>query len=662
MLKRHKELIFVLLSLLVIFTIYIYTTYPAFKNDDSPETAAASFTLGIGHPPGYPLFTMAAKIFSLLPIGAPAFRVNLFACFIAMLALLIFYFIIKQNMNIIFGEENRILNLLAIFIPAVSYIFWNQAIEAKGGIYLLNILFLSVMIYFYIRQLTEFNLRQLYLIIYIFGLSMANHWPSSIVCMPLLAYLFYKDQNKIKLKTVVFLSMFFLVGISAYLYLPVRSGTPGVFILMAKPDNLRDLLGTILLTGYREAVSPFLNFNAYQIKETLDVIPRNFYLLWPLIFAGLYALWRSNKVILSVYLSLFTFNVLLVTLTLRVDYGYKWAIGNFLMPSMFILAICITAGVYFLARLFTWKIYKNTLTATLGVILLWTGFVQFKANYSRYNYIAYDFVNNIIKTIEPGSIYFMKGDYFGMPFIYMDVIEHKTNDIKHQPIFGLQFKWGISDFIKGFKPISFYDPQFNATFVNLINNLKKINNVYIGGLQLNMDDKIGNYSQRVQGLLVRIANDNEYFDPNVFNIYSYRGVYDNLTLYDKNLVALYRSKMAERALEYAKTNQLDNAIDLYKRVLIMPSDHNDSVYFIDIAIAYKGINNLQNELFYLKKAVISKPDFWQAYEEMGMVYIKTGNLLNAKIAFQNAINHGSQDGQLLGNYIRAIDKRIENIK
>src|SRR5207237_5690111 len=44
---------------------------------DSPELITAAATLGVAHPPGYPLFTMLGHLFALIPFGSIPFRVNL---------------------------------------------------------------------------------------------------------------------------------------------------------------------------------------------------------------------------------------------------------------------------------------------------------------------------------------------------------------------------------------------------------------------------------------------------------------------------------------------------------------------------------------------------------------------------------------------------------
>ena len=59
---------------------YALTCSPSVNGGDSGELMNAIATLGIAHPPGYPLYTMLAHLFAkLLPFGGLAFRINLFS-------------------------------------------------------------------------------------------------------------------------------------------------------------------------------------------------------------------------------------------------------------------------------------------------------------------------------------------------------------------------------------------------------------------------------------------------------------------------------------------------------------------------------------------------------------------------------------------------------
>src|ERR1700694_1305634 len=59
---------------------------------DTPEYITAAVTLGVPHPPGYPLFTMLGHLFSSLPLGPITFRVNLLAVTCDALTVGIVYF------------------------------------------------------------------------------------------------------------------------------------------------------------------------------------------------------------------------------------------------------------------------------------------------------------------------------------------------------------------------------------------------------------------------------------------------------------------------------------------------------------------------------------------------------------------------------------------
>jgi hypothetical protein len=59
--------------------VYLLTLCPTVAGGDSGELIAAAFEPGIAHPPGYPLYVLGGKLFTLLPWGTVAWRVNLFS-------------------------------------------------------------------------------------------------------------------------------------------------------------------------------------------------------------------------------------------------------------------------------------------------------------------------------------------------------------------------------------------------------------------------------------------------------------------------------------------------------------------------------------------------------------------------------------------------------
>ncbi len=80
-----------LLILLISLTVYIVTLCPTVYVGDSGELITACFHLGVPHPPGYPLYCILGKVFTLLPFANIACRVNLASALLAALSVSFLY-------------------------------------------------------------------------------------------------------------------------------------------------------------------------------------------------------------------------------------------------------------------------------------------------------------------------------------------------------------------------------------------------------------------------------------------------------------------------------------------------------------------------------------------------------------------------------------------
>lgn len=92
----------------IILGVFIHTVPPTVYMGDSGELAVAAHTLGIGHPPGYPLYIMALKIISIAPAGDIAFRMNLLAVLFAVLTMLMFYLNASFALEKIAGKKDAV--------------------------------------------------------------------------------------------------------------------------------------------------------------------------------------------------------------------------------------------------------------------------------------------------------------------------------------------------------------------------------------------------------------------------------------------------------------------------------------------------------------------------------------------------------------------------
>ena len=87
--------------------VYLLTLAPTISFFDSGEMVAGAYTLGVAHPPGYPIYVTLGKLFTLLPINNVAFRVNLMSSFFAALTSVMIYYITRAMLMEGGGKTNR---------------------------------------------------------------------------------------------------------------------------------------------------------------------------------------------------------------------------------------------------------------------------------------------------------------------------------------------------------------------------------------------------------------------------------------------------------------------------------------------------------------------------------------------------------------------------
>lgn len=114
---------------------------------DGGELITASMTLGVPHPPGYPLYILLGKLFSSIPLGTVAYRYNLFSAVCAAGAAgLLVLTIGALYRTRVSAPIASAASLLFAFTPLV----WSQAIVAE--VYALNALVLAAFLLAWSRR------------------------------------------------------------------------------------------------------------------------------------------------------------------------------------------------------------------------------------------------------------------------------------------------------------------------------------------------------------------------------------------------------------------------------------------------------------------------------------------------------------------------------
>ena len=201
---------------LLCLVIYILTLCPTVPGGDSSELITVAYTLGIAHPPGYPLFTLLGKLFTFIPYGSVAWRVNFFSAFCdTMAAVFIFLAVVRWSRNVWAG-------FLAGGLFAFSPLIWRYAVIAE--VFALNNFFAALMIYLVIRYWQQKEIHIAYLGAFLLGLGLTNHQTLLFYGLPLVLFVWWVSKGELlKLKRFGTMAVLFFAGLSPYLYLSIAS-------------------------------------------------------------------------------------------------------------------------------------------------------------------------------------------------------------------------------------------------------------------------------------------------------------------------------------------------------------------------------------------------------------------------------------------------------
>jgi len=106
--------------------LYVRTLAPSILYGDVSEFQTLSYTLGMTHSSGYPTQIIFGKLFTFLPFGDIAYRVNLMSAFFGGLAVANVYLIVR-----LMGGW-RTASLLASLALTVSVFYWRRTIIAES--------------------------------------------------------------------------------------------------------------------------------------------------------------------------------------------------------------------------------------------------------------------------------------------------------------------------------------------------------------------------------------------------------------------------------------------------------------------------------------------------------------------------------------------------
>ena len=222
---------------------YTRTGAPTVTVDDTGDFCLAAHFLGAAHPPGYPVFVLLGRLFYLLPLGSSAFRVNLLAAALGVLAVVLLYLFVEELGVVSPGLPAMISPAMAALLLAGSRTFWRLSTYAEVATASTAVTLGLLILLCRWRRLQ--NLRYLAAAAFLLGISFGVHYLCSLTAGTFAVFVLaaaYCDtwkhtQGGFLIKTVrsaagiigkhrlhaVAGVLLFILGSSVFLVLPLRS-------------------------------------------------------------------------------------------------------------------------------------------------------------------------------------------------------------------------------------------------------------------------------------------------------------------------------------------------------------------------------------------------------------------------------------------------------
>jgi tetratricopeptide (TPR) repeat protein len=446
------------------FGVYLRTLTPTVGFVDSGELTLAAWSLGNAHPPGFPLYLMLTHLFTLLPLGSVAVRVNIASAFFAAASCGLLTLAIGELLQtpwrkriaaapaqkrkkgapapppLAVVEETEplpspiVLALVSAFgglLLTFSRTLWAYATVAE--VYALNtamlVLIFWLMLAWRRRELAGDTraIRWLYAAAIVFGFALGvHHVTIGVTLLGIAALVFITSgpaffRSK-QLAIAAALSIAALVLVYAYLPL-AASHKP--FMNWGDPDNLPRIVDHITAKQYRLYIK---SDAPAQTNGFFDYASRDFGPTWlplalVLAVAGLVQLARRDRAAAAFLL-----------LVIAADFGWTliYPIVNdqdaYALPALVAIAIAAAVGARAAASLVRGR--EALIAALLLAIPAAGGATAWRyRDRSRFD-VPRNYAGDALAAMKPHAL-LITGDWeLYSPLLYFTEVEHRRPDVR----------------------------------------------------------------------------------------------------------------------------------------------------------------------------------------------------------------------------------------
>lgn len=444
-LARRENVVAVIVSVIV-FGVYFTTMCPTVSFTDSGELATVATTLGVAHPTGYPLWTLIGRLAVMVPVASQEIeRLNVLGSILTALAVGFFFKLVlvlyrsthvfqfnPDSQRLIAGWIPMLSGFVTALIVGFSSTVWAQSVEIE--VYALHVLLIVIVTLFFVSgieiQLT--NPRQvsrgLLLFAFTLGLSFANHM-TTILLAPGFLYLFFVafGFKRKSWKLISLLVPFFILGLSAYIYLPVRSSA-GTLMDWGHPVTFERFWWHFSGKQYQT----WMFAGSAVAQKQFGYFLSNFSTEFNWIVIAVLAVGFLEALNLSKRLIAFLLILFVSCLAYSVNFDIH-EIDPYFMLAYLSCGCFVGIGIVTLLR---WSRHQRSKLRGAAIIafLLTLPVIQYCENRGDVdqskNFLVHDFVNDVFAQVEPRAVVFSSlWDYLISPSYYYQVVRKERPDV-----------------------------------------------------------------------------------------------------------------------------------------------------------------------------------------------------------------------------------------
>jgi hypothetical protein len=234
----------------IAFALYLPTMFPGLGGGgDAAKFQYLGRVLGTAHPPGYPTYVLISHVFSYLPIGSLAYRMNLMSACWAAVGAGLMYLVVGR-----LGASRWAAAAAALGLAFGRY-YWSYAVHAE--VYTLAAALEAGVLLKVLDWGADRRERDLYAAVALAALAVGNHLTIAFVVPALVVYVLATDARRVlRPRVLAITAALVMAGLAQYLFIILRTVQHAPYI-EASATNLRELVGVVTARLYADQMWVF---------------------------------------------------------------------------------------------------------------------------------------------------------------------------------------------------------------------------------------------------------------------------------------------------------------------------------------------------------------------------------------------------------------------